>query len=63
MVVEITIDTVVVVRNPGELLVRTKLPEPFTKVISVAQKLSLGRMRKTGESKLLLQSLALTRRE
>lgn len=40
MGVEITIDTAVVVRNPGEILVRTKLPEPFTKAISVAQKKS-----------------------
>lgn len=55
--------TAVVVRNTGELLVPTKLSEPFTKPISVAQKLSLGRIRKAREYKLRLQNLALTRRE
>lgn len=48
----------ILVRKTGELLVCTELAGPFTKAISVAQKL-LGRIRKATENKLLLQTLAL----
>lgn len=57
------IGTAVVVRNTGELLVPTKLSELLQNQFQLAQKLILGRIRKAREYKLLLQSLALTRRE
>lgn len=55
MGVEVVVNTDVLVRNKGELLVSTELAGPFTKALSVAQKL-LGRLGKQPSKSALADS-------